>query len=82
MELVCLALVTCGAVLGHIMHSERKRDGVVAKKETGCLGRDRSIPKIQPLQACVEVASCPTGQSDVIPLDGCLRLDANFLMVI
>ena len=77
-----MALVTCGAVLGHIMQSERKRDGVVAEQESGCLGRDCSVPKIQPLQASVEVASCLTGQSDVIPLDGCLRLDANFLMLI
>lgn len=82
MELVCLALVTRGAVWGHIMQLKRARDGVAAQLETRHVVSDCLIQRIQPLQVCVEVASGPTSQSDVIPLDGCSRLNGNFLRVI
>lgn len=82
MELVCLALVTRGAALGHIMQSERKRNGMAAEVETGHVGSDRLIEGIQPLQVRVEVARRPAGQVDVVPLDGFPRLNGNFLGVI
>lgn len=59
------------------MQMERKRNGIVAELETGHVGCDRLIRRVQPPQICVEVASCPTGQRDVIPLDGFPRLDSN-----
>lgn len=79
---VCLALVPCSAVFGHIVQMERKWYGVAAELETGHVAGDRFIRGIQPLQICVEVASRPTGQSYVIPLDGFSRFSGNFLWVI
>ena len=76
-KLVCLTLETIGAVLGHIMQMERERNGVVAELQTRHVGCDRLIRRVQPPQICVEVASCPTGQSDVISLDRFPRLDGN-----
>lgn len=55
---------------------------MVAELETGHVGSDRLIQRIQPLQVCVEVASSPTGQSDVMSLDGLPRLDCDFFRVI
>lgn len=64
------------------MKMERQGNGVVAELETGHVGGDRLICGTQPLQVCVEVARCPTGQGNVIPLDGCPRFNGNLVRVI
>lgn len=81
-EVVSKALVASGVVWGHTVQSERTRNGMFPELETGQVGRDGPIEGVQPLQCGVEVASCPTGQSDVITLDGWRGLDVNLLRAI
>lgn len=52
------------------MQPERTRNEMFSGLGTGQVGRDGPIEGVQPLQCGVEVASCPTGQSDVLALDG------------
>lgn len=82
LQLVCVTLVPCGAVFGHIAHIERYGNGVSVHPQVGYVGGDSFIPGVQPPQACVEVTGRPTGQGDVVSLYGCLRFNGDFLRFI
>lgn len=49
-ELLGKALVTSGAVWGHIMQVERTRNGMFSELELGHVGSDGPIEGVQPLQ--------------------------------
>lgn len=49
-ELLSKALVTSGAVWGHIMQMERTRNGMFSELELGRVGSDGPIEGVQPLQ--------------------------------
>lgn len=80
-ESLSKALVTSGAVWGHIMQVERTRNGMFSELELGRVGGDGPVEGVQPLERGVEVASCLAGQGDVIVLDGWRGLDGNLLGV-
>lgn len=82
MVVLCLALETHITTAGDIVQREGAGDRVAVDLEAGDIGGYCAILGIKQLQVCVEEASCSAGQSDVIPLDGCLRLNAELLQMI